>query len=34
VTCSGLKVNAAGTYAFVDVTIPGGAAPGRSRSPW
>jgi glycosidase len=29
VTCSGLKVNAAGTYAFVDVAIPGGAAPGR-----
>jgi hypothetical protein len=28
VTCSAPKVNAAGTYAFVDVTIPAGAAPG------
>ena len=29
VTCSGLKVNDAGTYVFVDVTIPGGALPGK-----
>ncbi len=29
VTCSGLKVNAAGTYVFVDVTIPRTASPGR-----
>jgi glycosidase len=29
VTCGAVKVNAAGTYAFVDVTVPGGAAPGR-----
>jgi glycosidase len=28
VTCGAPKVNAAGTYAFVDVTIPAGAAPG------
>ena len=28
VTCGVPKVNAAGTYAFVDVTIPAGAAPG------
>jgi glycosidase len=28
VQCAGLKVNAAGTYVFVDLTIPGGAAPG------
>jgi glycosidase/predicted alpha/beta superfamily hydrolase len=27
--CSGLKVNAAGTYAFVDVTVPSTARPGR-----
>ncbi len=27
--CAGVKVNAAGTYLFADVTIPGGAAPGR-----
>lgn len=29
VQCAGLRINAAGTYAFVDVTIPGAAAPGR-----
>ncbi|HEX9892828.1 MAG TPA: alpha-amylase family glycosyl hydrolase [Gemmatimonadales bacterium] len=29
VRCTGLKVNQAGTYVFVDVTIPGGTAPGR-----
>ncbi|MGH7561071.1 MAG: alpha-amylase family glycosyl hydrolase [Gemmatimonadales bacterium] len=29
VTCSGIKVNAAGTYVFVDVTIPRTASPGR-----
>jgi neopullulanase len=28
VTCGGVKVNAAGTYAFVDVTIPASATPG------
>ncbi|HUQ83871.1 MAG TPA: alpha-amylase family glycosyl hydrolase [Gemmatimonadaceae bacterium] len=28
VTCGAPKVNAAGTYAFVDVTIPGGTTPG------
>jgi len=28
VTCGAPKVNATGTYAFVDVTIPAGAAPG------
>jgi len=28
VQCSGTSVNAAGTYAFVDVTIPDGTAPG------
>src|SRR5215831_3186735 len=27
-TCTTPKVNAAGTYAFVDVTIPAGTAPG------
>ncbi|HEX7025194.1 MAG TPA: cyclomaltodextrinase N-terminal domain-containing protein, partial [Gemmatimonadales bacterium] len=27
--CAGLRVNAAGTYAFLDVTIPGAAVPGR-----
>jgi neopullulanase len=27
-TCGAPKVNAAGTYAFVDVTVPAGAAPG------
>src|SRR4051812_48143288 len=27
--CGAVRVNAAGTYAFVDVTIPGGVAPGR-----
>ena len=29
VQCGGVTVNAAGTYAFVDVTIPGGVTPGR-----
>jgi glycosidase len=29
VTCTGLSVNPAGTYAFVDVTLPAGSAPGR-----
>lgn len=29
VQCAGLRVNAAGTYAFVDVTIPGAVTPGR-----
>ena len=29
VTCGAVKLNAAGTYAFVDVTVPGGAAPGN-----
>lgn len=29
VQCAGLRVNSAGTYAFVDVTIPGAAKPGR-----
>lgn len=29
VQCAGLRVNAAGTYAFIDVTIPGAAKPGR-----
>jgi glycosidase len=29
VQCAGLSVNAAGTYAFVDVTIPGSVTPGR-----
>ncbi len=29
VRCTGLRINAAGTYAFVDVTIAGGARPGR-----
>ena len=28
-TCTNLKVNAAGTYVFADVRIPGTAAPGR-----
>ena len=28
VSCSGVRVNAAGTYAFVDVTVPRRAAPG------
>jgi glycosidase len=28
VTCARVKVNEAGTYLFVDITIPGGAAPG------
>ncbi len=28
-TCSNLKVNAAGTYVFADVRIPGTAAPGK-----
>src|SRR5437867_1041124 len=28
VQCGGVRVNAAGTYAFVDVTIPGAAKPG------
>ena len=27
-TCSAVRVNAAGTYVFADVTIPGGARPG------
>lgn len=27
-TCSSVRVNAAGTYVFADVTIPGGARPG------
>ncbi|HEY0777007.1 MAG TPA: alpha-amylase family glycosyl hydrolase, partial [Gemmatirosa sp.] len=27
-TCTGVRVNAAGTYVFADVTIPGGARPG------
>ncbi len=29
VRCAGLSVNGAGTYAFVDVTIPGAVTPGR-----
>lgn len=29
VRCTGIKVNASGTYAFVDVTVPGTAKPGR-----
>jgi glycosidase len=29
VTCARVKVNQAGTYLFVDITIPGGAAPGN-----
>ena len=29
VQCGGLRVNAAGTYGFVDVTIPGAVKPGR-----
>jgi len=29
VRCGAVTVNAAGTYAFVDVTIPGAMAPGR-----
>ncbi len=29
VRCTGLRINAAGTYAFVDVTIPAAARPGR-----
>ena len=29
VQCGGVRVNPAGTYAFVDVTIPGATRPGR-----
>ena len=29
VSCANVKVNAAGTYLFADVTIPGAASPGR-----